>query len=441
MSSPRILVIMGSGETAPTMVKVHRKALDCLGRGKAKAVMLDTPFGFQENADELCAKTIEFFSVSLQTELTIASLRSSDLDALAIEQGLDRVRSANYVFAGPGSPTYALRQWQGIPALRQVLEERLAGSGAVVFSSAASLTLGTRTLPVYEVYKAGAAPYWLEGLHLLDAVLPGAIVIPHYDNAEGGGHDTRFCYMGERRLAMLETELGPDEYVFGIDEHTAAFFDLEAETVEIIGKGAVSVRRVGRTVRFEAGTTYPVAEVISGGADSESGPSSGSSVSQPVVLSDGVTGPGEGPGGGVDATALTITDLSSAPTLAAATEVCTQTFRDALAARDSDQAVASLLALDDAMVAWASDPGHNDHPERARAAMRGAIVQLGSAATGGLADPDDALRPVLGVLLKLRAVVRSEKRFDMSDLIRDELAAINIEVRDTSEGAVWSRKV
>ena len=72
--------------------------------------------------------------------------------------------------------------------------------------------------------------------------------------------------------------------------------------------------------------------------------------------------------------------------------------------------------------------------------MRGCIVQLGAAATGGLADPDDAVRPVLDVLLKLRAVVRAEKRFDMSDLIRDELAAIEIEVRDTPTGVVWSRR-
>src|SRR6266571_3494942 len=33
------------------------------------------------------------------------------------------------------------------------------------------------------------------------------VVIPHYDNAEGGTHDTRFCYLGERRLAALEALL------------------------------------------------------------------------------------------------------------------------------------------------------------------------------------------------------------------------------------------
>jgi hypothetical protein len=434
MSGPRILVIMGSGETAPTMVKVHRKAIDCVGRGNVRAVMLDTPFGFQENADELCAKTIEFFSVSLQTDLEIASLRSADLGPLAIEQGLERVRSANYVFAGPGSPTYALRQWQAIPAFRQVLVERLNGTGAMVFSSAASLTLGTRTLPVYEVYKAGASPYWLDGLDLLGTILPGAIVVPHFDNAEGGGHDTRFCYMGERRLVALETELADDEYVFGVDEHTAALIDLEANTIEIIGKGAVSIRRRGATVRFEAGSTYAVNDVLSAGTDVGS---------VPTESFAHVGGDADGGGATADATsssAMSIEDLSSAPTLAAATEVCAQSFREALSDRNADRAVASVLALDDAIGAWASDPGHNDHPERARAALRGCIVQLGGAATGGLADPDDALRPVLAVLLKLRAVVRSEKRFDMSDLIRDELAAIDIEVRDTPEGAIWVRK-
>lgn len=430
--NPRLLVIMGSGETAPTMVRVHRAALDRIGRANVRAVMLDTPFGFQENADELCAKTIEFFSVSLQTELVIASLRTADLDALSVEQGLERIRSANYVFAGPGSPTYALRQWQAIPAFRQVLVERLAGTGAVVFSSAASLTLGTRTLPVYEVYKAGAPAHWLEGLGVLADILPGAVVIPHYDNAEGGGHDTRFCYMGERRLALLESELADDEYVFGVDEHTAAVIDLGAGTVEVVGKGAVSIRRRGVTVRFEAGATYPVAALVSGADAVDAEPD----VAGARTASQTAGAPAlDGAGSAGDAV-----DPGSASTLAAATEICAQNFRDALAERSSDRAVASLLALDDAMIAWASDPGHNDHPERARATLRGCIVQLGGAASGGLADPDDTIRPFLGVILKLRGIVRSEKRFDLSDLIRDELAALCIEVRDTPQGVVWSRR-
>ena len=42
---------------------------------------------------------------------------------------------------------------------------------------------------------------WLEGMNLMaDAGLP-AVVVPHFNNAEGGNHDTRYCYMGERRLS------------------------------------------------------------------------------------------------------------------------------------------------------------------------------------------------------------------------------------------------
>jgi cysteinyl-tRNA synthetase len=41
------------------------------------------------------------------------------------------------------------------------------------------------------------------------------------------------------------------------------------------------------------------------------------------------------------------------------------------------------------------------------------------------------------VLLDLRAQVRADKRFDLSDIIRDRLAALNVEVRDTPEGVVW----
>jgi hypothetical protein len=39
------LVIMGSGETAPTMIKMHRTLLEGVPEGAA--VLLDTPYGFQ----------------------------------------------------------------------------------------------------------------------------------------------------------------------------------------------------------------------------------------------------------------------------------------------------------------------------------------------------------------------------------------------------------
>ncbi|NDB27698.1 MAG: cysteine--tRNA ligase, partial [Actinobacteria bacterium] len=67
--------------------------------------------------------------------------------------------------------------------------------------------------------------------------------------------------------------------------------------------------------------------------------------------------------------------------------------------------------------------------------------RLAEAATGGLRDPRDVLGPYIQVLLDLRAQVRADKRFDLSDIIRDRLIALNIEVRDTPEGAQWGFRI
>ena len=115
-------------------------------------------------------------------------------------RALSRLRTANFIFAGPGSPSYALSVWRGSP-IPEALATRLTDGAALVFASAAALTLGRFTIPVYEIYKAGQPAQWLDGLDLMRAAgFEGScVVIPHYDNAEGGTHDTRFCY--HRRAA------------------------------------------------------------------------------------------------------------------------------------------------------------------------------------------------------------------------------------------------
>ncbi|MGZ6315249.1 MAG: hypothetical protein ACXWNI_06445, partial [Candidatus Limnocylindrales bacterium] len=62
---PRILTIMGSGETTPTMARVHKAVLDRLGEKPVPAVVLDTPYGFQENADDITERTLEYFRVNV----------------------------------------------------------------------------------------------------------------------------------------------------------------------------------------------------------------------------------------------------------------------------------------------------------------------------------------------------------------------------------------
>jgi len=71
---PRLLAIMGSGETAPTMVKVHRRLLERLGPPPVPAVLLDTPFGFQENAREIAGRAVTYFRESLHAAIAVTGL-------------------------------------------------------------------------------------------------------------------------------------------------------------------------------------------------------------------------------------------------------------------------------------------------------------------------------------------------------------------------------
>jgi hypothetical protein len=104
---------MGSGETAPTMAKVHRHLVDRLGQPPVNAVLLDSPYGFQENADEISQRTVGYFR-NLRIPFDVASWRTAD-NVLARERALVRIANADYVFSGPGSPTYALGLWDSGP--------------------------------------------------------------------------------------------------------------------------------------------------------------------------------------------------------------------------------------------------------------------------------------------------------------------------------------
>ena len=73
MTLPRILTIMGSGETSPTMVSTHRMLVGKLPK-PVRAVLLDTPYGFQENAPELATKAVEYFNTSINVALDVAGL-------------------------------------------------------------------------------------------------------------------------------------------------------------------------------------------------------------------------------------------------------------------------------------------------------------------------------------------------------------------------------
>jgi hypothetical protein len=419
-TAPRILALMGSGETAPTMVGTHRRLAALLSRGPATvrhdvtAALLDTPYGFQENATELADRAVRYFAESIDVDLHVAGLTRFDtVDALELERGLNILRASDYLFAGPGSPTYALRQWASSP-VPDILNAKLTDGGILVFASAAALTIGRRTVPVYEIYKCGIEPHWLEGLDVLGTIGINACVIPHFDNAEGGHHDTRFCYLGERRLVALEAELPTDTWVLGIDEHTGLVIDLNAGRADVVGNGTVTIRVEGRSRALPTGTTIDLANLID-----PTGHTPASTMATATVASEPA-------------------DAAPAETsLIAAAERITDDFATALAERNGDAATRAALELETTMAAWAADPTMSDEADRARALLRSMISRLGEAASTGLGDPRDIVAPLVTALLDIRATARAERRFDLADLVRDRMTQAGIEVRDTPDGAEW----
>jgi cyanophycinase-like exopeptidase len=427
MSGPRVLAIMGSGETAPTMAKVHRALFERLGDEPGPAAIVDTPYGFQENADELSARTVEFFATSIGRPAMVATCRSREVDAVTLATAVARIREARYVMAGPGSPTYALRQWAGGPipdALRSKLEE----GGILTMASAAALTLGVATIPVYEIYKVGENPRWVEGLDLLAAAGLRAAVVPHYDNAEGGSHDTRFCYLGERRLRLLERALPAGAFILGVDSHTALVLDLEHGTASVAGLGGVTVRVKGRSAVFPNGTHGSIAaldeaarELASGVTVDVAWDSGDSDAGRPGA--DGADGGGAA--GRPPATLrVTMAELEGA-------------FVHALGDDDPRAAVAALLELDSAISARVRAGEDSPDLDNAAATFRSLIARLGERAGTGAGSSRQAVEPFVGALLELRARARAAQDWPTADLIRERLASAGVEVRDDATGSSW----
>jgi hypothetical protein len=421
---PRILTIMGSGETTPTMARVHRAVLDRLGPRPVPATLLDTPYGFQENAGEISERALEYFRDSVGNPFTLASFRAADADALTRETALARIREARLVFAGPGSPSYALRQWSG-SEIPRLLASKLADGGAVTMASAAALTLGRFTIPVYEVYKVGEAPRWLSGLDLLTPLGLPVAVVPHYDNAEGGNHDTRFCYMGERRLRMLEAELPEEVFILGVDGHTALVMDLDAGSAAVVGLGTVTVRKGGRSTVFAAGAEVAIAELVAaamGGAAEVGAAEVGAAVAAPSVATPSV--------------AVPVGEASPRP-LREEVAALERIFEASLEECDAAAAVRAILALEETIQAWAGDTDQSDALATARSTLRGAIVCLGELAVAGSRDPREVVGPFVDALLAERLRARSARDWAAADAVRDRLLAAGVELHDTPDGTTW----
>ncbi|MDA8196358.1 MAG: hypothetical protein M0019_03970 [Actinomycetota bacterium] len=413
------IVLLGSGETAPTMVKVHRSIFNELIQPH-KAIMLDTPFGFQANAEEISAKAADYFRISINEKIDTASLKNFEkASAYEIERFRELVASSNYIFAGPGSPTYALRQWLKVD-LASLLAKKLQSDFAIVFSSAAVLTLGRYTIPVYEIYKVGEDPRLHDGLDFLAAIGLNVLVIPHYNNQEGGSHDTRYCYMGKDRLPILESQMEATTSILGIDEHTGLIIDLEIDEVTVVGIGTITIRRHGKSSSYPSGETFSFNDfkALLSGENSYDFADIVSSDKKTIVTSHDQ-------------------DATTSPLHTSLVEL-EEEFNTSYSEKNASRALDAILKIEDVLEQWRADTLQSDDFDFGRSLLRSCIARLGEWLEIGSVDKKSVIAPFVEILIELRKTFRDERRFSDADFLRDSLTKAGIEVQDQSSGTYWT---
>lgn len=416
--SPGTITLMGSGELTTTMVEVHKALLNRYG-DNAKAVFIDTPAGFQLNADHIARKAADYFNKRIQRPLTLASLKSAQVQApMALEQCYQTVQAADYILIGPGSPTYALTQWQQT-RIPDLLIRQIEAGGTLVAASAAALTVGRLTLPVYEIYKVGQPVHWAQGLNILQHFGMNWVVVPHWNNAEGGNHDTRYCFMGAPRLAELEAMLPPDTGLLGLDEHTALIIDLAAETTRISGMGKITLRTSG-TERIFGKENPPSLSLLRGEAGLAAAPPQTPNAAEP-----------DRPPAAPD----------TADTVWAPVEAFGETIQQHMATNQIEQATHAMLELERHIRQVYDQLQERSADGAAAETLRNMIVLFGTRLAERPADRRSCLAPLVDRLLALRKRLREEKQWAAADSIRDCLTAAGILVEDTAQGARWTLQV
>ena len=234
------LVLFGSGENAPSAVDVYRQVFLTLGKRDLRIALVTTPAGFQPNVAAVYGEIKDFLLASLpdfnlKIDILFANT-SEDANNPEIVKGLDH---ADVIFTGPGSPTYAAKHLRNTLMIKKITE-RVKNGATLILASAATISFSRHALPVYEIYKVGEDLHWEEGLDVYNDIWQRATIIPHFNNTEGGeGLDTSHCYVGKSRFEKMKAMLPENEWMLGIDEHTAYIVDLDTQKGETRGKGAI----------------------------------------------------------------------------------------------------------------------------------------------------------------------------------------------------------
>ena len=108
-SSP-LLILLGSDTMTPSGRNVHEYILNKINKKEPQIALITTPAGFQPNVKVVYQEIADFFEQSLQNfhpqvKIIYANTPGETNDPQVVRQ----LEDVDYIFTGPGSPTYAIR--------------------------------------------------------------------------------------------------------------------------------------------------------------------------------------------------------------------------------------------------------------------------------------------------------------------------------------------
>jgi hypothetical protein len=258
------IAFLGSGETSLAGGRIFETLARSLPEG-LKIALLETPAGFELNSAQVTGRVAEFMQSRLQNykpqiDVIPARKRGTDFSPNDPEI-LKPLLSADMIFMGPGSPTYAIRQLQDSLAW-DILRARHRLGATLVFASAATISVGAWALPVYEIFKVGQDVFSTPGLNLFADFGVTLSFIPHWNNAEGGiDLDTSRCFVGLERFNQWCETLPTENATLGLDEHTGIIIDFQKMECQVLGVSSVSLVRECDPEIYATGATFPLTEL------------------------------------------------------------------------------------------------------------------------------------------------------------------------------------
>ena len=226
-----MLALVGAGEFLDTMSAVDRQLLD---RASGNNVVV-LPTASAPDGPGVPERWITM-GVDHFTRLGAQAIGLLALDRAACDDAAnaDRVRAANLVYFSGGKPDYlysTLKDTTVWLAVREVFER----GGVIAGCSAGAMIMGGY-VPEFSL-KAGVP--WINRWHPSFALVPGAVIVPHYNE------------FPEVMVALMFGRRPQGSYLVGIDGHTALVgFD---HTWQVLGSGHVTVRHGRDKQRYAAG--------------------------------------------------------------------------------------------------------------------------------------------------------------------------------------------